>query len=47
MGSTMAIDFNHPDETRSFANGTSDIVHVGKSTIARLTLQPGWHWGKM
>jgi hypothetical protein len=45
MRQRMGIDFDHPDETRSFANGTSDIVHVGESTIARLTLQPGWHWG--
>jgi hypothetical protein len=44
MGDTTGIDFDHPDETRSFENGTSEIVHVGEDTIARLTLQPGWHW---
>jgi quercetin dioxygenase-like cupin family protein len=45
MGGTTGIDFDHPDEIRAFTNGTSDIVHVGEETIARLTLQPGWHWG--
>ena len=44
MGKATSVNFTTPDETRSFPNGTSDIVHVGEDTIARLTLQPGWHW---
>jgi uncharacterized protein YaiE (UPF0345 family) len=39
-----AVDFDTPDETREFPNGRWDIVHVGASTLARATLQPGWHW---
>ena len=38
------IDFDQPDETRAFPNGRTDIVHEGASTIARLTLEPGWRW---
>lgn len=44
MGGITSVDFDHPDETRSFPHGRADIVRVGPSTIARLTLEPGWHW---
>lgn len=44
MNGVTSIDFGQPDETRSFANGRWDIVQVGESTVARGTLQPGWHW---
>jgi len=45
MSGVTSIDFENADETRSFPNGQWDIVHIGPSTIARATLQPGWHWG--
>jgi len=45
MSGVMAIDFDNPDETRDFPNGQWNIVHAGESTLARATLQPGWHWG--
>ena len=45
MGGVTSIDFDHPDETRTFTNGQWDIVHIGNSTVARATFQPGWHWG--
>lgn len=38
------VDFDHPDETRTFANGRWEIVHVGESTVARATLTRGWKW---
>ena len=38
------IDFDHADETRTFSNGRWDVVHEGRSTIARATLEPGWKW---
>lgn len=44
MDRTTIIDFEHPDETRTFGHGQVDIVHAGSSSIARLTFQPGWHW---
>jgi hypothetical protein len=44
MGGVTGIDFDHPDETRTFPNGHWDVVHIGSSTIARGTMEPGWHW---
>lgn len=44
MNGVTAIDFDHPDETRTFSHGRIDIVRVGPSSIARLSLEPGWHW---
>ncbi len=44
MGGIINIDFDHPDETRSFAHGRVDIVRIGDSAVARLSLDPGWHW---
>jgi hypothetical protein len=40
------IDFDSPDETRTFPNGRLDVVHAGDSTIARMSMQPGWQWSK-
>ena len=36
--------FATPDETRTFARGRVEIVHVAGSDIGRLTLDPGWRW---
>jgi len=44
MSGVMSIDFDQPDETREFPNGHWEIVHLGESTVARGTFQPGWHW---
>jgi hypothetical protein len=44
MGAVTSIDFDQPDETRAFPHGRWDVVHVGESTVARGTLEPGWHW---
>jgi mannose-6-phosphate isomerase-like protein (cupin superfamily) len=38
--------FEAPDETRTFANGQLEVVHVGTRTAARGTLQPGWRWSE-
>jgi mannose-6-phosphate isomerase-like protein (cupin superfamily) len=46
MAGVTTVDFDRPDETRSFTHGKVDIVRVGASSIARLSLQPGWHWGE-
>jgi hypothetical protein len=46
MDGVTSVDFDHPDETRTFPHGRADIVRVGPSTIARLTLEPGWHWAQ-
>lgn len=44
MAGVSTIDFDRPDETRTFSHGRIDIVRVGSSSIARLSLEPGWHW---
>jgi mannose-6-phosphate isomerase-like protein (cupin superfamily) len=36
--------FDSPDETRTPDKTRSDIVHLGGTTAARLTLEPGWSW---
>lgn len=37
-------DFDSPDESRTPAKTQADIVHLGGTTAARLTLEPGWRW---
>src|SRR5690349_3170460 len=46
MPGVTAIDFEHPDETRSFSHGRIDLVRVGPTSIARMSLEPGWHWAE-
>jgi hypothetical protein len=36
--------FAEPAETRTFANGRLELLHIGGSDIGRLVLQPGWRW---
>jgi hypothetical protein len=38
--------FDSPDETRRPDKTRSDIVHLGGTTAARLTLEPGWSWSE-
>lgn len=38
--------FDSPDETRSPAKTRADVVHVGGTAAARLTLEPGWSWAE-
>jgi mannose-6-phosphate isomerase-like protein (cupin superfamily) len=35
---------SNPDETRSVAHGTVELVKLGGVTFTRLTFQPGWQW---
>ncbi len=44
MGGVTTVEFDRPDETRTFPHGQADIVRVGNATVARLSLDPGWHW---
>lgn len=39
-------DFGSPDETRTPDKTTVDVVRIGRTTAARLTLQPGWKWSE-
>ena len=36
--------FDSPDESRTPDKTRSDIVHMGGTAAARLTLDPGWRW---
>jgi len=35
-----------PDDTRWFAKGRVDVVHVAGVTLGRATLEPGWRWSE-
>ena len=44
MAGVQPLDFDSPDETRTPDKTRMDIVRVGPTTAARLTLEPGWRW---
>jgi hypothetical protein len=46
MASVKSIDFDSPDETRAPDKTRIDIVRIGDTTAARMTLQPGWKWSE-
>jgi len=39
-------DFDSPDETRTPDKTRVDVVRVGGTTAARLTMEPGWTWAE-
>ena len=42
MAGVQKLDFDSPDETRTPEKTRGELVRVGSTTVARLTLQPGW-----
>jgi hypothetical protein len=38
--------FDSPDESRTPDKTRTDVVHLGGTTAARLTLEPGWSWAE-
>src|ERR1041384_1940290 len=46
MAGVEALDFDSPDETRTPDKTRVDVVRVGGTTAARLTLEPGWRWSE-
>ena len=38
--------FDAPDETRTPSKTKVDVVRMGASSAARLTLEPGWTWAE-
>ncbi len=49
--STMAamaehINFQKPDETRTFPLGKVDLKKIGGATIGRAEFKPGWKWSE-
>ena len=46
MAGVQKLDFDSPDETRTPEKTRAELVRVGSTTVARLTLQPGWQWSE-
>lgn len=44
MAGVEARSFESPDETRTPDKTQVELVRIGSSTAARITLQPGWSW---
>ena len=44
MAGVEARTFDSPDETRTPDKTRVEIVRIGSSTAARMTLDPGWRW---
>jgi hypothetical protein len=44
LGRTNCLDA--PDESGTPDKTQADVVHMGGTTAARLTLQPGWSWAE-
>jgi hypothetical protein len=38
--------FEAPDETRTPDKTRIDVVRMGGTSVARITLQPGWRWSE-
>jgi hypothetical protein len=46
MPGVEARGFDAADETRTPAKTKVDVVRLGGTTAARLTLEPGWRWSE-
>ena len=44
MASIESRSFDSPDERRTPDKTNVDVVRMGGTTAARLTLEPGWSW---
>jgi hypothetical protein len=46
MAGVVKRDFDSPDESRTPDKTRVDVVRLGSSTAARLTMEPGWRWSE-
>ena len=46
MPGLHARGFDSPDETRTPDKTHVDVVHMGSTTAARYTFEPGWKWSE-
>ena len=46
MTSMETKSMDSPDELRTPDKTNVSVVHLGGSSVARLTLQPGWSWAE-
>jgi hypothetical protein len=38
------VNFDSPEETRTFPRGRFELYKVGPMTLGRATYEPGWKW---
>ena len=38
--------FDSPDEVRTFEKGKLELVRIGRATVGRAILEPGWKWSE-
>ena len=46
MAGVEKRDFDSPDESRTPDKTRVDVVHLGGTAAARLTMEPGWRWSE-
>jgi len=46
MAGVEKLDFDSPDERRTPEKTRVDVVRMGGTTAARLTMEPGWRWSE-
>jgi len=46
VAGVQSRDFDSPDETRTPDKTQVDVVRMGSTAAARLTLEPGWRWSE-
>jgi hypothetical protein len=46
MGTLQRKNVDSPDETRTFPNGSMNIVRLNGLSIGRAVFQPGWRWSE-
>jgi hypothetical protein len=46
MAGVEARAFDSPDETRTPDKTRVEVVRIGSTTAARMTLEPGWKWSE-
>lgn len=46
MAGVQKLNFDSRDEMRAPDKTRSELVRVGPTTVARITLQPGWEWSE-
>jgi uncharacterized cupin superfamily protein len=44
MSGLTRKSFDDADEVRTPPMGRIEVVNLGEATVARFTLEPGWHW---
>jgi hypothetical protein len=46
MAGVEAFNFDSPDETRTPDKTRVEVVRRGGTSVARITLEPGWRWSE-